>query len=196
MKKAFNILMLLIGVAILAPSCSKSQRTYTEMLKDERKAIRKLMDSLDFRVIDEYPKDGKFAKNEFFKTSSGLYVNVVDTGNGNRAVLGSTVIHARFEIEYMDILAKTVYKYNGHDNHFYPMTFIYIHYPYGTPQITGGDAFWGNMGICGEGIVEPLSFVGENAVVNLIVPFKLGGQGQQRGGDPVYYKNLKYRFDK
>lgn len=182
--------MLLIGVAILAPSCSKSQRTYTEMLKDERKAIKKLMDSLDIRVIDDYPKDSKFAENEFFKTSSGLYINVVDTGNGNRAVLGSTVIHARFEIEYMDILSKTVYKYDGHDNHFFPLTFTY-----GT-QMSRGESFWANMGLLGEGLTEGLSYVGENGVVNLIVPFKLGGQGQQRGGDPVYYKNLRYRFDK
>lgn len=186
MKRGFYILMLIIGAAVLASSCGKSARTYAEKLKDERKMIRKLMDSLDFVVIDRYPSDGVFKDNEFVQLSSGLYINVVDSGNGNRAVAGYTKIHSRFEFDYMHVLSNTIQTFNGFDNSYPPLTFVY----------GGLETYGAFLSLYGSGLTEPLAYVGDSAIVKLIVPFKIGGSEQEQGSDPVYYKKLRYIFDK
>lgn len=186
MKKSFSILMMIVTAVILVSSCGESQRTYTEMLKDERKMISRLMDSLNIVVIKDYPADGVFADNEFFLTSSGLYINVVDSGNGNRAVAGSTMIICRFNFDYMSAVNKTFENVDGFANDFLPLMFRY-----------GSDYTEGDLTtLYCQGIVEPLSLVGDSAIVKLIVPFKIGGQAQQTGGDPIYYKKLRYVFEK
>ena len=38
-----------------------------------------------------------FKENEFVKLDNDVYLNVIDSGNGNRAVLGTTKVFCRFE---------------------------------------------------------------------------------------------------
>lgn len=188
MKKGFSILMMLMAVILVVSSCGKSQRTYTEFLKDERKAIRKLMDSLDIKVIKEYPKDSVFAENEFLELPSGLYINVIDSGNGERAVLNKTRIFCRFEFDYISSITGTYTTTDGFDNLFEPLTFIY---GANTPE-DRNDFF---ASLFSPIFNEPLEYVGNKSLVKLIVPFKIGGAQQQPNGDPVYYKKLRYVFE-
>lgn len=188
MKKGFSILMMITAAILVMSACSKSQRTYTEMLNDERKAINKLIDSLDLKILDAYPGNGVFADNEFYKLPSGLYLNVVDSGNGNRAVYNSTTILCRFTFDYITGLTGTYETVDGFDNTFYPLIFTY-----------GGSTAYGDQNfitLYGQGLVEPLSFVGDSSIVKLIVPFKVGGEQQQYNGDPIYYKKVRYVFEK
>lgn len=188
MKKGFSILMMIVAAALVVSSCGKSQRTLVEMQKDERKIIKKLIDSLDIKLLDRYPENGVFADNEFLKLPSGLYINVIDSGNGNRAVLNSTIIMTRFNFDHFSGRTGLIYRStDGFDQRYYPVTFVF-----------GGSVYNDNdlMSYYGQGLVEPLSFVGDSSYVKLIVPFKLGGQAQQSGGDPVYYKKLRYIFEK
>lgn len=193
MKKGFSVLMMIVAAVIVISSCSESRRTYTEMLKDERKIIRKLIDSLDIKLLDKYPEDGVFADNEFFQLPSGLYINVIDSGNGNRAVLNSTVILSRFEFDYFDGRTGSYYSVDGFDNllggePIGPMMFVY-----GASMVEEKSYF---STLYGQGLIEPLSFVGDSSYVKLIVPFKVGGKSQQTNGDPIYYKKLRYIFEK
>jgi hypothetical protein len=187
MKRGFNILLILLSVVIVISSCGKSSRTYTEMLKDERKAIKKLIDREGIVLLDEYPEDGVFGENEFYQLSSGLYIHVIDSGNGNRAVSGSTNILCRFAADYIYILSDTIYEIDGFANDLYPLMFTY-----GASSATGGSF----TTYYGQGIVEPLQYVGDRAYVKLIVPFKIGGEVQQSGGDPIFYRKLRYVFEK
>lgn len=199
MKKGFNILMMIVGVVLLVSACSKSQRTYTEMLKDERKAIKSLIDKEGIILLDDYPENGVFGEKEFVQLSSGLYINVVDSGNGNRAVLGSTKVMCRFVADYINVLNDTTEVYDVEANGTFPITFTYT-YNY----TIGLDLEWpGSWNfLYSSGMVEPLSLnnnghaIGDGAIVNLIVPFKIGCSAQQSGGDPVYFKKLRYVFEK
>ncbi|WP_085535820.1 DUF4827 family protein [Massilibacteroides vaginae] len=188
MKKGFSILMMIVAAVIVVSSCSESQRTYTEMLKDERKIIKKLIDSLDIKLLDDYPENGVFAENEFFQLPSGLYINVIDSGNGNRAV-ANQIISCRFEFDYFNGKSGTSETVNGFDNEYHPLEFKFGY----SSVLEGSKSVF--SGFYGQGIVEPLSFVGDSSYVKLIVPFKVGGQSQQTGGDPIYYKKLRYLFD-
>ena len=51
MKKGFNILLILCA-ALVAISCSKT-KSYTDMLKDEKKAINRLIDENDFEILKD-----------------------------------------------------------------------------------------------------------------------------------------------
>lgn len=188
MKKGFSILMMMIAVILVVSSCGKNQRTYTEFLKDERKAIRKLMDSLDIKLLDKYPENGVFADNEFYQLPSGLYINVIDSGNGERAVLNQTRVFCRFEFDYISSITGTYQTTDGFENRFQPLTFIYGASRPENPQGSFATLY-------GQGIIEPLEYVGNNSYVKLIVPFKIGGAEQQPNGDPVYYKKLRYVFE-
>lgn len=94
MKRGFYILMILCA-ALMVVSCDKT-KSYTEHLKDERKAIERLIDREGFKVLKNYPSDGVFKENEFVKLENDVYLNVIDSGNGNRAVLGQTKAFCRF----------------------------------------------------------------------------------------------------
>ena len=94
MKKGFCILMILCA-ALMVVSCDKT-KSYTEHLKDERKAIDRLIDHEGFKILKHYPSDGVFKENEFVKLDNDVYLNVIDSGNGNRAVLGTTRVLCRF----------------------------------------------------------------------------------------------------
>ena len=48
----------------------------------------------------------------------------------------------------------------------------------------------------GEGLATPLYHVGEGAVVRLIVPFKRMGNTFQSQYFPVYFKKVRYTFEK
>ena len=79
MKKGFYILMILCA-ALMVVSCDKT-KSYTERLKDERKAIDRLIDHEGFKILKNYPSDGVFKENEFVKLDNDVYLNVIDSGN-------------------------------------------------------------------------------------------------------------------
>ena len=74
MKKGFYILMILCA-ALMVVSCDKT-KSYTERLKDERKAIDRLIDHEGFKILKNYPSDGVFKENEFVKLDNDVYLNV------------------------------------------------------------------------------------------------------------------------
>ncbi|MCD8262958.1 MAG: DUF4827 domain-containing protein [Tannerellaceae bacterium] len=101
MKKGFNILI--SAVILLAIfSCNNSMKSYTDMLKDERKAIDRLKDEEGLDFIKEYPVNGVFKENEFVKLDNGIYMNVIDSGTGNRAAAGDEIL-CRYEFIYLSM---------------------------------------------------------------------------------------------
>lgn len=194
MKKGFNILMILC-VALLVASCDKT-KSYTEHLKDERKAIDRLIDHEGFKILKNYPSDGVFKENEFVKLDNDVYLNVIDSGNGNRAVLGQTKVFCRFEA-YGILDSDTAYLMAN--NLTYGPSYVY---GYPTEFVFGYNVYSGEYvnyfpdQFVGEGLATPLYHVGEGAVVRLIVPFKRMGNTFQSQYFPVYFKKVRYTFEK
>ena len=75
MKKGFNILLILCA-ALVAISCSKT-KSYTDMLKDEKKAINRLIDENDFEILKDFPEDSVFKENQFVELENGTYLNII-----------------------------------------------------------------------------------------------------------------------
>ena len=99
MKKGFNILLILCA-ALVAISCSKT-KSYTDMLKDEKKAIERLIDANDFEILDDFPKDSIFKENQFVKLENGVYLNIIDKGSSERAVQYKTKMLYRCKLHYI-----------------------------------------------------------------------------------------------
>ena len=221
MKKSFYV-MTLISIALMyffTPSCNKTP-TYGEMKDAEKKIIRKILDEKQITVLTEYPANGVFAENEFVLLKSGIYLHVVDSGNGNRAVYdgyNSTDVLARMSGSYYytknkdttinnkdkKIKRDTVVHFNTFYNSNPPFEF-----KYGFANSVASDHeyiadayyYFFSMGL--ESILE---FVGDSAEVKLIVPghaeigsYSAASKFQTSGMNytfiPIYYDRVRYIF--
>ncbi len=193
MKKGFCILMILCA-ALMVVSCDKT-KSYTEHLKEERKSIDRLIKREGFKIIDDYPADGVFKENEFVKLENDVYLNVIDSGNGNRAVLGTTKVLCRFESKGF-LNSDTTY--NMVNN----LTYEAGYYGFPTEFVFGYNVYSGESRsydpdlFVGEGLATALYHVGEGATVKMIVPFKRMGSYFQSSYMPVYFSKVKYTFEK
>ena len=57
------------------------------MLKDEKKAINRLIDENDFEILKDFPEDSVFKENQFVELENGTYLNIIEKGTSQRAVL-------------------------------------------------------------------------------------------------------------
>ncbi len=177
MKKIVLFVFSFIAVTILVASCN-DQKTAQELIQEEKKAIQRFVSKNGIKTLSSYPEDGVFAENEYYRNSDGLYINVVDSGNGKRATSYKDEICVRFEgLQWFKSDTVSYSSYNIIGNN--PFTFRY-----------GINAYDGQYSCPGWAI--PLAYVGENAVVNLIIPSNLGSTSDQSSYRPVFYKNLKY----
>lgn len=198
MKKSIYFLMLMGGVLSLMGSCNKT-KTYEELKADEKKVIRKILNEKNISVLTEYPKDGVFGENEFVQLSSGIYLNVVDSGNGNRPVYDQTTVLVRVSGEYY--YADTVIAFSTFVNAAYPFEFKY---GYASSVVSEKSSDYTYYSFFSMGLESILAYVGEGAVVKLIVPgySEINGQYacstmQNADGSvyiPIYYDKVKYTF--
>lgn len=194
MKRSFYFLMIMC-VAFVVASCDKT-KSYTEHLKDERKAIDRLIDREGIRVLKNYPADGVFQENEFVKLDNDVYINVIDSGNGERAVLGKTKVLCRFianDIIQTDTTTLLVDNLSSlYNNRWgFPTEFVFGYNVY-----SGSNYQYAPDGFVGEGLATGLYHVGDGAIVKLIVPFKRMSNTYQSNYIPIYFSKVRYTFEK
>lgn len=192
MKKGFNILMIVFA-AIVVVSCDKTQ-SYTDMLNAQEKAIDRLIDQNGIIVLNDFPKDSIFKDKEFVKLDNGIYLNIIDRGNKERATLYSTEIQTRFiarmfmggekDTATLDILGPL-------SSSTYPVEFKYGYYTPLNPNVS----YYYDMFIS-PGLAAGLPYVGDSSYVKLIVPFKEMSEDFQSNGTPVYFEKVRYIFKK
>lgn len=193
MKKGFYFL-LIVFAAMWTVSCDKT-KSYTDMLKAQEKAIERLKRDSGFVFLSEFPKDSVFKSNEFVELDNGVYLNIIDKGNNERAELYSTVISTRFIARmFMGSDTGTVDLLGPHSNGTYPVKFKYGQYAIDPNEYYLYDMF------ISPGLAAGLPYVGDSAYVKLIVPFKqmmdLGAVSFQSSGIPVFFQKVRYIFIK
>ena len=203
MKKGFYILVLIGCVLnlLFTVSCNKNP-TYEELKSAERKVIRRIIAEKGIEVLDEYPANGVFKENQFVELSSGIYLNVIDSGNGNRAEVsssGATNVLVRVSGElYWDPIDTFNTFRNGYD----AFSFKYG-YAYST-AMQNSAPYNSYYMYFGSGLESILAYVGENAEVKLLVPgyseindYPAGSSVQSASMYefiPIYYDRVKYTF--
>ena len=173
MKKTILFVVSLFCLILATSSCN-DRKTAQEMLKEEKKAIQRFISRNGIKLLSEYPENGVFGENEYFRTSGGLYIHVVDSGNGTRAKLYNEVLVRFSGLSYFKNDTSIIKPVQVR-----PYEFIY-----------GNSNSYDDLGCDGWAI--PLQYVGLNAVVNLIIPSSLGNYSDRLNYRPIYYERLKY----
>jgi len=178
-------------------SCDKSE-TYADKLKKESRAINRIKSDSSLVFLDTYPEDGVFEANEFYRDpKSGVYFNVIDSGNGNRAVKNKTTVDVRYKWGYFIVDMDTSIHWRNTDA---PSDLISFTYNNSSPTSyleTSSSNGYSNYYIKSYGMASVLDYVGEGAIVKLIVPFSCGSYYQQYiGYEPVYIGWVWYQFRK
>jgi len=198
MKKIIGGIGFFVLVSIILASCSKTE-TYADKLKYQRRAINRLMGDSGFYTTNEYPKDRPFHDKEFYvDPTTGIYINVVDSGNGRRAnAQTKTEVYVRFDDTWSLIIGASdtvplTNIGNGYQND-------YINFSYGQSgtyyeSSTGNGS--SNYYFKSQGLVAPLSYVGNRAIVRVIVPFGVGSTYQQQYYEPIFFGYVEYEFEK
>ena len=208
MKKGFYIFVL-IGLVlnlVFTVSCSDTP-TYEELKTAERKIIRKIIAEKGIEVLNEYPASGVFRENQFVELSNGIYLNVVDSGNGNRAVVSTssvTQVLVRVSGEYYR--EDSVYTFDLFKNGYEPFLFNYG-YAYSTAK---SHESYDNLynWFFSSALEDALTYVGDSSIVKMIVPgyTELGTGNSVYSGSsnmqtvnnreyvPIYYDRIRYVF--
>ena len=175
--KNIIIVSLISLIAIGAfSSCNKS-KTYAQNLDEEKKRIERFINENDIKVLREYPKDSVFKEKEFFfDTSSGVYYNVIDSGNGRRIKVGDEIFVRFNGLKY--IANKDTLKYSN-INSLQPEILVYGN------TSTYTSVAW----------VAPLKNMGDRGRVKMIVPFKMGMASDIQTYKTAYYEMIDYRFE-
>lgn len=188
MRKGLGLICFIIGLCATFAACSNSE-TYADKLKSERKSISRLINEKNIIVLNSYPASGVFKENEYFRDPiTGVYINVIDSGNGNRASIAKrSEVNVRFKdaitfgLSSPDTLSNNIPGYQ-------PLSFVYGI----TATYTASTQGTFEYRFLSPGIVAPLEYVGENAKVRLIVPFASGSTLQLAAFTPLYYTELQY----
>lgn len=158
-----------------------------ELLRKEQRAIEAYIKRHKIKVLNTYPADGVFAEDEYFKTSDGLYLQVVDSGYGDRkATLYKDIIVCRFESMF---LVKN-YVSRGESAVYtpYPEEFP-IEFTYGIGNYPNEYTSYGYA--CNAWII-PLNYVKEGGVVNMLAPSSLLNTYYNQSVEPIFFRKLTY----
>lgn len=193
-KAALRLTVFFVCILAVFASCNKSD-SYADRLDRERKNIKRFINEHDIRVLNAYPASGVFAANEYFhEPTTGVYINVIDSGNGKRAnAERRSTVNVRFW-DAMSLPASesdtVTFNLGGYD----PIQFMYgVESTYTSSNGSSThpvDA--AQYHFMSKGMAIPLKYVGENAIVSLIVPFNSGSSAQKSGSFPIFFTRLKY----
>lgn len=163
--------------------------SYAERVETERKRIKEFISEQNIEVLDTYPSSGVFKANQYYLDDTGVYINVVDSGNGKRAAYRGEVYFRFGEVMSLPLSESDTLKAWESNPGLQPLSFKYgIVSTYSDYYNTSSMPYF----YLSEGVTIPLKYVGENALVNIIVPFKIGSVSQTSYYTTLFYKNLRY----
>ncbi len=185
MKKFFSVLLSFSVILMLATAC-KDQKTYAEYLKDEERAIEKFLLQNELSVIDRIPSNGVFKDNEFYKDpETSVYYNIVEYGDTTGNLQLNEQIYIRFKgLKYFMVDDSTTYNNMDPNLSPWPQIITYL-----GPVNSSTSGYYDT-----PGWAVPLSYVGHNGVVKMIVPFNMGSANDRSQYQPTYYDYVEYRF--
>ncbi len=189
MRKIIFGLISLIVVTSVFFSCDETP-TAQELLEGERKAIKRFLDDKKIIVTTDTAemyndKTGKV----YYRTNEGLYIHVIDKGNGIKAEPGTKITVRYKDLSAIANKAQVDTLQTG------------LNLPNGNMNALNPDIFYHEMpstfssGLACEGLDIGLTFVKQNGEVSLIIPTSLLPRSFQINYEPLYFGYLIYRFD-
>ena len=124
--KRTNIFLhiLFLSIIIIPGGCKDRDSVYSVQRKAEKKLIEEYIKRENIKVLDAFPADNQFADNEFVRTESGLYFQLVDAGTGTDTVAYNDKVIIRYKRWQLSAYSDTT-SYWTTDESAYPLTFQY-----------------------------------------------------------------------
>lgn len=184
MRKIIYALYAILAVSVFI-SCSESDENLENLTEEQ--IMQRFIKSQGIVILEEYPEDHNFGDNEYYKTDLGLYFQVVNFGNGKSAIPNVDIVQVRFDY-YINV---NKYITGNRDtivprSEYFPMEFKYK-----GSNLGYYDSNNSNNYSC-QGWAIPLDYIYEGAIVNLIIPSKLGIKNDREDKIIRFYKNLVY----
>ncbi|MCK9310647.1 MAG: DUF4827 domain-containing protein [Bacteroidales bacterium] len=158
MKQRFYIFALFAILSGTLYSCSDTE-TYAEQLAAEKASISAFMKSRGYTVTSTIPKDVPWSDGIFYKTESGLYIHVIDTGT---YFIDTIPKNRPICVRYLEINMDEDTTYSNMYSSIPPMD---INYNNVCSSTTYGDCLAWH---------EALDYVGNNGHVFIIAPANIG----------------------
>lgn len=176
MKKLIGGIFAILILAVIFSACDDTE-SYADKLKKEKKNISNFLSENNIELIYEYPEEGKFKDNQFFfDKSTGIYLQVVDTGNGNRASANGTLTKVNVRYKQTRMLPDTTtYSIMGNYGD-QPLSFVY---GLTTTYTNSSSSYSNGYYFLSPALAYPLKYVGEQGVVKMLIPFSQGSYYQQ-----------------
>lgn len=80
MKLLFKLLLVIISFSIVFTACINDE-TYADQLKAEKILISDFIARQKITVVETEPKTVPYPKDVYYKTSTGLYINITNAGD-------------------------------------------------------------------------------------------------------------------
>ena len=205
MRLKIGVLMIIFSVTfgILFGSCGKKIKSFKQWKKEEKEAIDALIAREGFEIIYKYPADGVFGEKQFVKLDNECYLNVIDSGNGNRADSSKTIVLMR--CSYIGIAKNNTDSISIFPNGNEPLEFIYGNIYEAKIRTSSDYSSYGYL-FLSSGVESALKYVGENAIVRMIIPFDngqeskyiygIGSAYQDTEKIPMYLNKVRFVFEK
>lgn len=177
MKQRFCIFALMAILAGSFFSCDDT-KTYAEQLDEENASIKAFMKRHGFRVVKEIPTTVPWPDSVYYKTESGMYIHVQDTGTYVvDTIPDNTVISVRYlEYDMSDTLT-SANMYGSSD----PAELLYNNVS-SSAKVEDCVAWH-----------EALDYVGDNGHVFAIIPAEIGWSYYSDAMSAHFYE-LRYSF--
>ena len=188
-KRMSRIYIPIIAIIIILTSVAscKDQKTYADYLRDEERAIDQFIVKNNLNILSRFPANGNFGDNDFYKDpESEVYYNIVSYGDTTKNISMEEKVYVRFEgLKYFMVNDSATYNnLNPHNNPF-PQELDFI----GPVNATTRGYY------TVPGWAVPLTRVGHNGVVKMIVPFNMGSSSDRQQYQAAYYDRIEYRFE-
>lgn len=205
MKRIFLFVFSLI-ITFGVFSCKEEKfKSLSELKKDQKTNIDNLIKGNSWKVVELKEKGlpQPYDKSVYYKFPNGLYMRVIDAGSEAKAEKDKTII-SLYADGYMSHKDKPRYSdFQSLSNPEYmPVDFIYTEYynqgdihfqAINNPNTTNGINL--SQIMC-EGLAYPMTMLGNNARVSLIIPFELGPSFAYQNGANMVVTEAKYVFKK
>ena len=190
MKTLRTTILLLAAVLTGLTACSK-YKTYAQQLEEMEDSIDAFMLAHDYVEVPTMPASVPWTdsqgRRQFYKTSSGLYLHVADTGYSAGHVKKGQVVYVRYT--EMSVKGDSI-TYSNMKGASPPVEICY-----GTVN-TGmsNNYYWGDC----QAWHEPLQYVGDYGHVMVIAPTDLGMPvyNQSQAELLAHYYELRYTFQR
>jgi hypothetical protein len=172
MKK--TIIFTLIICVLAAFSCKKSE-SLSEKRAKERAAISKYITDNSLQVTKTLPADTIFDENEYYHSPSGLYLHIINKGEGKKPQTGDKIIY-RFYVFNMS--GDTICRY------MYAVEYV------NAASFKFGDTSFSTYGRSSEietankGIAESIGYLGTDGAAYTIIPSSISYATAQSGITP------------